>query len=108
MVPRAVEPSYLNWIRRYIEQHKIGLFIPTSEAEIAILNAHGAREIAGACILIANQKSINVSLDKRICMSFLEKHGLRVPHNGVVGETEPVSYPVIKVDPVVKTEFVRV
>lgn len=95
VAPRATDPSYLNWITRHIKQHNIGLFIPTSEAEISFLSEKFGCAIAGAQILLANCKAISVSLDKRKCMSFLEEHGLRVPKNGVVGVTAPVSYPVI-------------
>jgi carbamoyl-phosphate synthase large subunit len=93
--PRAADETYLSWLAIYIERHNIGLFIPTSEAEIAVLSEHGLREIAGASILIANRQAIAHSLDKRACMSFLAERGLRVPKNGIVGVTDPRTYPVI-------------
>lgn len=95
LAPRATEHTYLNWLALYIERRNIGLFIPTSEAEIAVLSEHGLQEIAGARILITNRQAINRSLDKRECMSFLAEHGLRVPENGIVGITTPTNYPVI-------------
>lgn len=95
VAPRAVDETYLSWLATHIKRHKIGLFIPTSEAEIAVLSQHGLSEIAGAHILIASQQATIVSLDKKACMSFLGKRGLRVPKNGVVGDTPPLSYPVI-------------
>ncbi|MDA0629899.1 MAG: ATP-grasp domain-containing protein [Proteobacteria bacterium] len=95
VAPRAADANYLSWLALHIERHHIGLFIPTSEAEIAVLSEHGLREIAGARILIANQQATTVSLDKQACMSFLGQRGLRVPKNGIVGATSPLSYPVI-------------
>ena len=95
VAPRAADETYLSWLAAHIERHNIELFIPTSEAEIAVLSEHGLGEIAGARILIASQQATIVSLDKKACMSFLGKRGLRVPKNGVVGDTPPLSYPVI-------------
>lgn len=95
VAPRADDASYLSWLALYIERHNIGLFIPTSEAEIAVLSAHGLEAIAGARILMANRQAIRVSLDKWACMSFLADRGLRVPQNGIVGEVQPFKYPVI-------------
>jgi carbamoyl-phosphate synthase large subunit len=95
VAPRAADKTYLSWLEVHIERHNIGLFIPTSEAEIAVLSKHGFSEIAGARIVIANQLATTVSLDKMACMSFLGERGLRVPKNGIVGNTSPISYPVI-------------
>ena len=95
VAPRATDETYLRWLELHIERNNIGLFIPTSEAEIAVLSNRGLREIAGARILIANHQATTVSLDKRACMTYLKEHGLRVPENGIVGATSPLSYPVI-------------
>jgi carbamoyl-phosphate synthase large subunit len=95
VAPRAVDETYMSWLTHYIENHNIGLFIPTSEAEIAILNEYGIIDIAGARVLMANREAITHSLDKCACMSFLAGSGLRVPENGIVGVTEPSIYPVI-------------
>lgn len=95
VAPRAADGSYLNWLELHIKRHNIGLFIPTSEAEISVLSAHGLHEIAGARILISNHQAISVSLDKRACMSFLGERGIRVPKNGIVGVSSPLRYPVI-------------
>lgn len=95
VAPRATDETYLSWLAFYIERQNIDLFIPTSEAEIAVLSEHGLQEIAGARILIANRDAINHSLDKHACMSYLAERGLRVPENGIVGVTAPFTYPVI-------------
>jgi len=95
VAPRATSETYMRWLASHIEHHDIGLFIPTSEAEIEVINKHGLREIAGAKILLANKSAIDLSLDKYACMSYLKKRGLRVPDNGVVGDSAPLTYPVI-------------
>lgn len=95
VAPSATSEIYIEWLASYIERHDIGLFIPTSEAEIAVINRNGLREIASAKILIANKSVIDHSLDKYDCMSYLKARGLRVPDNGVVGDSVPLTYPVI-------------
>ena len=95
VAPRAADENYLSWLELHIERHEIGLFIPISEAEIAVLSENGLRTIAGARILISNRQAITCSLDKRACMSFLADCGLRVPVNGIVGVSAPSTYPVI-------------
>lgn len=95
VAPRATSENYLKWLASYIEHHNISLFITTSEAEIAVINNHGLQEIAGAKILIANKCAIDHALDKYACMSYLRERGVRVPENGIVGVTEPITYPVI-------------
>lgn len=95
VAPRAADETYLSWLTLYIERNNIGLYIPTSEAEIAVISEYGLCTIAGARILIANHQAVTRSLDKYACMSFLSEQGLRVPKNGIVGVTAPLSYPVI-------------
>lgn len=95
VAPRANDKNYLNWLTSYIKRHSIGLFIPTSEAEISILADQGLRSIAGALILIVNRFAITHSLDKYECMGFLAGKGVRVPQSGLVGVTVPATYPVI-------------
>lgn len=95
VAPRAAEEGYLDWLANHVARHNIGLFIPTSEAEIAVLARHGMTEIAGSRILIANQNAVISSLDKHMCMASLAERGLRVPDNGIVGSTVPRNYPVI-------------
>lgn len=95
VAPRATDEAYLSWLTFHLTLHNIGLFIPTSEAEIAVLTERGLREIGGARILIANQRAVTHSLDKRTCMAVLSECGLRVPENGIVGVTAPSTYPVI-------------
>lgn len=93
--PRATEATYLNWLEQHVERHNIGLFIPTSEAEISVLSQHELSAIGSARILISNHLTITNSLDKRKCMSFLAERGVRVPDNGIVGVAAPTTYPVI-------------
>ena len=95
VAPNAADEAFLSWLRLHIERNNIGLYIPTSEAEIAVFTESGLSTIACARILISNQRAVVESLDKFACMSFLREQGLRVPDNGIVGTNFPVRYPVI-------------
>jgi carbamoyl-phosphate synthase large subunit len=102
VAPGAAEETYLAWLYQYIELKKIGLFIPTSEAEIDLLTKSSIRKFAGAQILIANDDAVSKSLDKNYCMSFLRDQGVQVPKHGIVGDSTPLIFPVI-----VKPQFGR-
>lgn len=93
--PSATDEGYFGWLAQYIERNKIDLFIPISEAEIAVLSDQDIREISGARVLISNRKATSYSLDKYKCMSFLAERGVRAPKNGIVGLSTPIDYPVI-------------
>ncbi len=93
--PRATDPVYLDWLTNHIKINNVGLFIPTSEAEIRVLNDLSSRTLGGARILLANHQAISQSLDKQACMCFLSERGIRVPRNGIVGEITPEIYPVV-------------
>ncbi len=95
VAPYATDSNYLKWLALHIERNNIELFIPTSEAEISVLSEHGLSAIGSARILISNHITVVNSLDKYKCMSFLAERGVRVPDNGIVGVTEPTTYPVI-------------
>lgn len=95
VAPRASEDRYLTWLSDYISSNQIDVFIPSSEAEIAVLTAAELDEIAGAKILRNTNFTIQKSLDKSECLSYLASCGIAVPNNGLVGSSAPLNYPVI-------------
>lgn len=95
VVPRASEDSYIAWLSDYIDNNQIRVFIPSSEAEIAVLTAAGLDELAGAVILRNTNLTVQKSLDKFECLDYLASCGVAVPNNGLVGSATPLDYPVI-------------
>lgn len=95
VAPRATENSYIAWVSDYIYKNQISIFIPSSEAEISVLTAAGLDELAGAKILRNMSFTIEKSLDKFECLSYLASSGIAVPNNGLIGSTTPLDYPVI-------------
>lgn len=95
VAPRANEDYYISWLSEYIFENKIDVFIPTSEAEISKLALAGMYKIAGAIIVRNCDFTIEKSLDKFECLSYLSSCGIPVPQHGLVGIDMPSSYPVI-------------
>ena len=95
VAPRASEPSYIDWLSRYIVGCGIDVFIPTSEAEISRLTDERLDRVAGAVVLKANELTIRKSLDKNACLDFLSHAGVEVPAHGLLAQRQPDRYPVI-------------
>ncbi|MBA6420465.1 ATP-grasp domain-containing protein [Pseudomonas neustonica] len=95
VAPRATEAHYISWLSDYIRKNKIEVFIPTSEAEIGVLAAAKIHEICGAIVIRNNDFTIDKSLDKYECLSYLASRGIPVPEHGLVGNDLPSGYPVI-------------
>jgi len=93
--PRANDESYISWLTSYISKNEIGLFIPTSEAELGVLAERGLYKIGGAKILSNSQFIIKKCLDKFECLEYLSSNGIKVPEHGVVGDKVPSCFPVI-------------
>lgn len=95
VAPPATDSKYLEWLAEYVTQNNVALFLPTSEAEIAFFGVNNISAINHTQVLVNGPATVNLSLDKLECMSFLASKGLAVPDNGLVGETEPDVFPVI-------------
>lgn len=95
IAPRANEEIYIKWLTNYIGDNQIDIFIPSSEAEISVLTSAGLYKLAGAKILRNTDFTIQKSLDKFECLSYLSSKGITVPKNGLIGDTSPTHYPVI-------------
>ena len=95
VAPRANENYYIPWLSNYISENQIDVFIPTSEAEISVLALAGIDKISGAMIIRNKNFTIQKSLDKYKCLSYLASCGIPVPNHGLVGDDLPSSYPII-------------
>jgi carbamoyl-phosphate synthase large subunit len=95
VAPKASDDEYISWLFNYISENRIGVFIPSSEAELGKLVAAGLDEIGGAMIIRNNRFTVLKSLDKYDCLAHLAGSGVAVPENGLVGRTVPSEYPVI-------------
>ena len=95
ILPHVESDNFQEILEKLINDFSIALYIPTSEAEIRFLNKHSIRKISKAKVLLTNKLLLEISLDKYICLKFLDSKGINVPEHGLVGQNEPKKYPVI-------------
>jgi len=77
--PRADDPGYDEWLGELIERESIDICIPMSEAELLHLSESGKVEFAGAKLIMANQKAIEVGSDKLATAAYLGSIGCEKP-----------------------------
>ncbi|MDC1319579.1 ATP-grasp domain-containing protein [Litorivicinus sp.] len=93
--PGAAEANYLEWLERYIELNKIDLFIPSSEAEMAVISKAGLERIGHSQILINSRHIVTTFLDKYETLRFLSSKSVSVPDHGILSDSKPNRYPVV-------------
>ena len=94
--PRAEDANYLNWLIKYIEENKIDVLIPTSEAEILVIS-NNINNLNKLCKVIINDPFIiEKCLDKHETLNFLKKYNVAIPQNGLINRFNlPDNFPVI-------------
>jgi len=95
-LPRANDPQYLEKLKRLIEEQKVALFIPSSEAEIAVLvkETHN-NKFHNVPTLIINASVSDITLDKARTVDFLNKIGIAAPWTRQVGQEPPKELPCL-------------
>lgn len=84
VAPRADSSDYLNWLHKLLHNSGASYCIPMSELELAVLALRGLEPIAGARLVTAGAKALEVSADKFITAKFLEQIGLTAPWSKIV------------------------
>lgn len=95
IVPRADDANYFNALEQLFRQHKIELFVPSSEAEITAILKLGLSEnkLFGVPIVMLDHHSAAIALDKFDTARHLQKHGLEAPWTELAEHNEPQAYP---------------
>ena len=94
--PQANADNYVEWLIKYLNLHKIDVFVPTSEAEIFTISKNFAIFAPICKIVINDTRLIEYSLDKSKTLKYLNKFGIKVPNHGIVNISDmPDKYPVI-------------
>ncbi len=98
LVPRADDPNYFIRLKKILENEKISLFIPSSEAELSVIIASEYlsedNHLFGIPVLIANKVAVRVGLDKYETVNFLKEKKIPVPWCNLAGEG-PLELPCI-------------
>jgi len=80
LVPPVRGPDYVEALVDLCRKHEIGLVVPLIDWELPVLAA--ARETfaaAGARLVIASQRAVDICRDKRQTFEFLKAHGFDTP-----------------------------
>jgi carbamoyl-phosphate synthase large subunit len=93
--PGADSPAYVSWLASLVQEKKLDLVIPTTEAEIRALTDVDITLFGSAALLINTSDMIKTCLDKQRTLDYLQSKGVMVPDHGVVGELDPEVFPVI-------------
>jgi carbamoyl-phosphate synthase large subunit len=95
-VSDANQDDYLQQISRFISDYNIDVIVPMSEAEIGRFVGGGViSEFEGAAVIAANERAIDVGLDKFATFQMLARRGLNPPWTRIVGVDPPDSVPCI-------------
>ena len=95
-ISRADNHNYLNDLSIIIKKYSIDLIIPTSESEIRVFFEKEILEkFESAKVLLANNESLRLGLDKLETIKFLEKNKFIFPWTFIVKERDPISTPCV-------------
>jgi len=96
-VPKANSEYYIDAVKKIILKFNIDLFIPSSEAEIKVINdlAVPAEHILNCPVLLADSNTINLALDKFETAKFLKENLLDYPWTMDAEVNLPESVPCI-------------
>ena len=94
LVPKASDPGYLDAIKEIVRKHTVGIVIPMSEPELAMILPFP--ELApGVKWITAGERVVKAGLDKLDTMIVLMDLGIAVPWTRPVCEGRPPAYPCI-------------
>lgn len=96
-IVRADSTTYLKDLKSLIYDLEIDLFIPSSESEIKVLNEYPSslEDLLGCQVLITNEETICISLDKLATSNFLKSNGLLYPWTIRSSDAAPKEFPCI-------------
>ncbi len=95
VLPRADSPTYTSALEQTVKKYEIECIVPTADGEIRFFAKSGARDIAGAPLLLANQKALEVGADKLATNIFLKENDLPHPWTAIVADEMPTEFPCI-------------
>ncbi|HXP73293.1 MAG TPA: ATP-grasp domain-containing protein [Stellaceae bacterium] len=94
ILPRSQEPGFIPALKRVCREHRIGLVVPTRDAELPVL-APWRNEFAaaGTTIPVASPETIALCQDKRRFAAFCESAGFPIARTYGPDET-PARFPI--------------
>jgi len=95
VVPRADDPAYEARLARVVQEHQPDLIVPMTEAEIGRFSARKQSSVLKIPLLMADQKSVEVGLDKWLTAEFLREENLPFPWTVLADTCHPNALPCI-------------
>jgi carbamoyl-phosphate synthase large subunit len=94
ILPRSQEPGFIPALKRVCREHRIGLVVPTRDAELPVL-APWRNEFAagGTTIPVASADTIALCQDKRRFAAFCEAEGFPIART-YGSDVEPARFPI--------------
>lgn len=98
LLPSVSSPFYLDCLTRFLARERIDIFIPTSEAELRWILAHGlpSDEFPSHC-LMASERAMRIGFDKYLTTQHLLANRLPSPWVSIVSNSDsgPPDMPCI-------------
>lgn len=99
IVPAARDPQYVEKLIRLCREHRIDLYLPGTDIELAVAAEHAERveEACGTRVLVCPPSVVEIADDKKQTAHFLRDHGFPYPETWEVDEIDPdtATYPLI-------------
>jgi len=95
--PSCKAENYLDQLKKKVQDNNINLLIPIAEPELRFYAENGINDtLAGAKLVIASAKALEIGFDKLKTANFLQLNGLPFPITKPVSEIiMPDNFPVI-------------
>lgn len=99
IVPPAKDADYVDRLIALCREHRIDLYLPGTDIELAVAAEHAER-IKAACgttVLVCPPHVVEIADDKKQTAAFLRDHGFPYPETWEVDEVDPETapYPLI-------------
>lgn len=96
-VPRANDSEYFTKLKKIFEDYNIELFIPSSEAEIAVITELGLpdNKLFGIPMVILDSTTVLTALDKYKTAKSLVESDIDAPWTLTAADNGPLEYPCI-------------
>jgi carbamoyl-phosphate synthase large subunit len=100
VIPKANDPSYIDFLVQFIHEHNIDVFIPGSEPELKKVSSFREPIIATGVLLPINSKEvIQTCMNKIKTMEFLKENGFNVLDYSIISKREDLNrikkYPLV-------------
>lgn len=103
VVPKADDPSYIDYLLEICEKEKVNFLIPIMSAELEKLSLNKTKfEKIGTIVSVSNYDELTIANNKYKLFEYLEKRGMNVPKycevntlDDIDKAIEKIGYPIV-------------